>query len=145
MFRGLDFLGKSDSITAMKRLIGQIIAGIAGLWLAEMFVAGVSVKLYPDSNFFGIGLTEHWQIFLLLGIIIGLLNYFAKPVLDIITLPLRIITLGLLDFIIDIALILVVDILFKELSVPLYMPLIYTAIIIWGLNTLISIFLLKKE
>ncbi len=129
----------------MKKLIFQILAAVLGLWIANMFVSGVIVKLYPDSNFFGFNLTADWQIFLLLGIILGLLNYFVKPILDVITLPLRIITLGLFSFIISMALIWAVDVMFKEFSAPFLYPLLYTTLIIWGLNIFSQIFLAKEE
>jgi len=121
----------------MRKLLFQIIAATLGLWLATLFVAGVKVQVYPDSSFFGIGLTAIWQVFLLLGIILGLLNYFVKPILDVITMPLRIITLGLFSLVINIALLWILDIIFNELSIPLWLPLLYTSFIIWTLNIII--------
>ncbi len=129
----------------MKKLIFQILAAVLGLWIANMFVSGVIVKLYPDSNFFGFNLTADWQIFLLLGIILGFLNYFVKPILDVITLPLRIITLGLFSFVISGALIWAVDVMFKELSAPLLYPLLYTTLIIWALGIIVSIIFKNKD
>jgi len=115
-----------------------------GLLLATLFVPGVRVIVFPDSSFFGVNLTVQWQIFLLLGVILGLLNYFVKPILEIISLPLEIITLGLFSFIINMALIWVLDVMFKELYVPLWLPLFYTSLIIWGLNFVLGI-VAKKE
>lgn len=123
----------------MKKLLFQILAAGLGLWLATIFAPGVEVKLFSDSSFFGIGLTEQWQIFFLLGIILGLLNFFIKPILSAIALPLKIITLGLFSFAINIALIWILDVMFKELYIPLWLPLIYTALIIGILNSLSSI------
>ncbi len=127
------------------KLISQILAAVLGLWLAVLFVPEVGIELLPDSSFFGIGLTSVWQIFLFLGIVLGLLNFFIKPVLDLITLPLRIITLGLFSLAINMAMIWVVDVIFKELSAPLIWPLLWTTFIIWGLSTLLSIFVKEKE
>ncbi|MEK7664283.1 MAG: phage holin family protein [Patescibacteria group bacterium] len=129
----------------MMKLISQILAAVLGLWLAVLFVPEVGIELLPDSSFFGIGLTSVWQIFLFLGIVLGLLNFFIKPVLDLITLPLRIITLGLFSLAINMAMIWVVDVIFKELSAPLIWPLLWTTFIIWGLSTLLSIFVKEKE
>ena len=123
----------------MKKLLSQVVAAVLGLWLAIVFVPGVKISVFPDSSFFGISLTANWQIFLLLGIILGLLNFFAKPILDVITLPLRIITLGFFSFVINAALIWIVDIIFKELYIPLWLPLLYTTLIIWGLNLILSV------
>lgn len=124
----------------VKKLLSQIIAAVVGLWLAASFVPGVQLNLLTDSSFFGIGLTAVWQIFLFLGVVLGLLNFFVKPVLNLITLPLRIITLGLFGFVVNMALIWIVDVMFKEFSAPLLYPLLLTTLIIWGLSTTLSIF-----
>jgi len=122
----------------MKRLLGSIIASTLGLWLATIIVPQVQVKLLPNSSFFGFHLTVVWQMYLLLGIITGLLLFFAKPLLDTITLPLRIITMGLFGLIIDAFLIWVVSIIFPELAVSLWIPLVFTTFIIGVSNFLIS-------
>lgn len=128
----------------MKKLLIHIIAAGLGLYLAAMFVPQVSVTIYPDSSFFGIGLTAAWQMFILLGIILGLLNYFVKPILKVLSLPLEIITLGLFSLVINLGLIYAVDLIFKELYIGLWMPLVYTALIIWGISTVLSL-IIKEE
>ena len=129
----------------MKRLLSQIIAAIAGLWLATLFVHGVVIRTYPTSNFFGFSLTTQWQIFLVLGIVLGLLNYFLKPLLKTLSLPLEIITLGFFTILIDIAIIWLLDLIFDELYIPLFLPLLYTTLIIWGLNVVIGFLVVKKD
>ena len=118
----------------MSRILVQIIAAVLGLWLAILVVPGVYVTVFSDSSFFGIPLNAQWQIFLLLGIILGLLNFFVKPLLNIITLPLRILTLGLFGFFVNMALVWIVDVMFEELSAPWFFPLFWTAIIIAIVN-----------
>ncbi|MEK7562607.1 MAG: phage holin family protein [Patescibacteria group bacterium] len=129
----------------MRKLLSQVVAAALGLWLAKLFVPGVRVDIFPDSNFFGINITQQWQIFLVLGIILGLLNFFVKPVLKMIALPLEIITLGLFSIIISMAMIWMVTIAFKELTVPLYLPLFLTSIIIWISNIIIQKILIKDK
>ena len=129
----------------MKKLLSYAISAGVGLWLATIFIAGVTVQIYSDSNFFGIPLTASWQLFILFGIILGLLNYFVKPILNTITLPLRIITLGLFSFVINMGLIWVIDYIFREFSAPLLFPLLWTTLIIWGLNLAISNVILKES
>jgi putative membrane protein len=123
----------------MKKLLFLIIAAVLGLWLATLFVPGVSVTVLADSNFFGVKLTALWEVFLLLGIILGLINFFVKPILNLITLPLRIITLGLFSVIINAVILWLLDTVFRELSVPLYLPLIETSIIMLILNSFVGI------
>ncbi len=129
----------------MQKLLSNVITATLGLWLATMLVPGVSVVLRADSNFFGFSLTQLWQMFLLLGITLGLVNYFVKPVLDTLTLPIRIITLGLFSLVINMGLVWGVDYLFREFTAPLFYPLFWTAVIIWALNVIANNFLSKQE
>ncbi len=128
----------------MRKLLSQIVAGGLGLWLATLIIPGVKINLLPDSNFFGVGITQQWQLFLLLGIVLGLLNFFVKPILKTLSLPLEIITLGFFSIVISMAMIWVVAIIFKELIVPLYLPLFLTSIIIWISNFIIQKILIRK-
>ncbi len=121
----------------MVKLLSQIIAGILGLWLAVMFVPGVKLSVFADSNLFGISLTAQWQIILALGIILGLLNFFIKPVLKALALPLEIITLGLFSIVINMAMIWFLDLMFYELNIPWMQPLAYTTLIVWALALII--------
>ncbi|OGZ70400.1 MAG: hypothetical protein A3F47_00810 [Candidatus Staskawiczbacteria bacterium RIFCSPHIGHO2_12_FULL_38_11] len=124
----------------MRKLLFSIIAATAGLWLASLYVPEVKVAVLSDSNFFGFSVNQNWEIILLLGIILGLLNFFIKPLLDILTLPLRIITLGFFGFLVNASLLWVVDIMFKEFSAPWFWPLLWTTLIVWGISAILSLF-----
>ncbi len=128
----------------MRKLLSQIIAAIAGLWLATLIVPEVVVVTYPTSSFFGFPLTQQWEIFLVLGIVLGLLNHFLKPLLKLLALPFEILTLGLFTIAIDMALIWLLDMIFDELTVPFFLPLLYTVLIILGLNIIVKSFLVNK-
>jgi len=130
----------------MKKILLQIVSAGLGLWLATLAIPGVvQVSLLPDSNFFGIGLTALWQIYLILAIALGLLNYFVKPVLKLIALPLEIITLGAFSIIISMGMIWAVSVIFDELAVPLFMPLFWTSFIIWICNFILDKILVKED
>jgi putative membrane protein len=129
----------------MKRLLSQIVAASIGLWLATLFVPQVIVRTYPGSNFFGFPLTAQWELFLVLGIVLGLLNYFLKPLLKTLALPLEIVTLGLFTIVINIGLLWLLTLMFDELTVPFILPILYTTLIIWGLNLIIGFFLIKNK
>lgn len=141
----IDFFGISGSIDNMKTLLSSILSAGLGLWIATIFISGVVVQPQAGSNFFGFSLTAQWQLLILFGIVIGLLNYFVKPVLDLITLPLRIITLGLVGFLISIGMIWIVDYMFVELTVPFFSPLFWTTFIISVLNILLGKSVLKEN
>ena len=129
----------------MKRLLSQVIAAILGLWLATFVVPGVMVRVYPESNFFGFSLTAQWEIIVVLGIVLGLLNFFLKPLLKALALPLEIVTLGLFTIVIDMGLLWLLDTMFKELYIPLFLPLLYITLIIWVANLIISKLIIKHE
>ena len=99
----------------MMNLLLQLVAGVASLWLADKFVPGVEV----------IG---GFQSLLVIGGVLGLINYFIKPFLKTITIPLRIITLGLFGFVINMAIVWVADVLFDELIINGIAPLFWTTI-----------------
>jgi len=116
----------------MRELILQIIAGILGLWLAVQFV-------------FGVEFTGEIKYLFLAGVILGLLNFFLKPILNFITLPLRLLTFGLLGLVINILIIWLVDIIFSELKIVGIIALFWTTLIIWGLGFIISILFPKPK
>jgi len=51
----------------MQSILVKIISGIIGLWLAAQFVPGVEF-------------TGPWQILILAGAMLGLINFFIKPI-----------------------------------------------------------------
>lgn len=117
---------------SMRNLFLKIISGILGLWLASQFIVDVTF-------------TGTWKSLLLAGLILGLINFFIKPVLKLITLPLRILTLGLFGLIINMATIWLVDIFFTELVIVGLLPLLWTSLIIWGLGIILPLFFPKKK
>ena len=125
----------------MTKLFLQIIAGILGIFLATKFVPGVSLQVLPgQSSLFGIEFTAAWQILVLVGGVLGLINFFLKPVFKIITLPLRILTFGLFSLVINMLMVWVVDILFLELVISGIIPLFWTTVIIWLISLLLGLY-----
>ena len=110
----------------IQRLLFHILAGIGGLWVATEFI--------PNVEF-----TGSWQLLLIIGAILGIMNAIAKPILNLLTLPIRILTLGLSSFLISILLVLAVDLVFAELDIIGFVPLFSTTIAIWGLSMVLSL------
>ncbi|MCD6550249.1 phage holin family protein [bacterium] len=108
-----------------RKLILQIIAGTVGIWLAKEFIEGVIF-------------TGSLQDLLIIGVALGLINFFIKPILDLITLPLRILTLGLFGFLINTGIVWTIDILFKELNIVGLFPLLWTTLIVWIISIIAS-------
>ncbi len=114
----------------LKKLLLHVGIGVLGFFLAERFIPGVEIKTT--------------EIIFYAGLFLGIINYFVRPFLRIIALPLRIITLGFFSFLINIAMVWVVQAAFREISIDLFLPLIYTTLIIWVLEISLYPFVVKK-
>ncbi|MDD3399901.1 MAG: phage holin family protein [Candidatus Pacebacteria bacterium] len=108
----------------MFSFILKIASGILGLWIAIEFINGVS--------FYGT-----WQDLLIIGLVMGVLNVFIKPILKLVTLPLRMLTLGLFSLVINVGIIWAVDIFFPELIITGIVPLLWTTLIVWAIGFLL--------
>ena len=95
----------------MKRfLVSTVINGL-GLWLVSAIIPGVQLHPY--------GGTEIWQLvitLLVIGAIFGLINSIIAPVIKVIAIPLYILTFGLISFVINGALLLLVAWISQQLS-----------------------------
>ena len=122
----------------MKKFFSHIVAGILGLAVASWLFPQIKIDIFYNSSFFGIPLTEKWHVIVLLGILLGILMYFVRPILKAVTLPLRIITLGLFNFVIDMALIWILDIMFEEIRIPWFWPLFWTTLIVLAFDLVLQ-------
>lgn len=120
-------------------LLLQVFSGILGLWLAGRFVPGVDFTgpffvLPKQAALFG----QFLNSLVFVGGLLGLLNYFVKPILNKITFPLRIITLNLFSLVIAMFLVWAVDIFSQQLIIEGLKALFFTTLIVWGLNLILS-------
>ncbi|HCM36354.1 MAG: hypothetical protein A3J30_00930 [Candidatus Wildermuthbacteria bacterium RIFCSPLOWO2_02_FULL_47_9c] len=109
----------------IQTLLLHILAGIAGLWISVRFVEGVEFSGSP-------------ALLLLSGLILGILNAIVKPLLNLITSPIRILTLGLSGFIINLLLVWALDLLFPELQFAGF-ALLWTTLIVWATTIPLSL------
>lgn len=124
----------------MERLFWYIVAGILAIFLATKFVSGVSLEVIPGKSiYFGIEFDQQWKLLALVGSILGLINFSVKPILDKITIPLKILTLGLFSLILNMALIWLLEILFQEFEISGIIPLFFTTIIVWLVNFFLGV------
>jgi len=122
------------------KFLGSVAAGIAAIFLATKFVPGVSLQIIEgQSSFLGFKITQWWQLLVLIGFLLGIINFFIKPILDKITLPLKILTLGIFAILLDMAVIKCLDILFLEFKISGLIPLFWTTIIVWLINLLLRV------
>jgi len=110
----------------LQRAVLQIAGAFAGLWIASRFLENVSFT----GSLFVLGQA---------AVVLGVANAFLKPVLNLLTLPIRILTLGLSSLIINVAFVWLLDIIFPELVISGIVPLLETTIIVWILSTILSV------
>jgi putative membrane protein len=124
----------------MRKFFWQILISILAIFLAVKFVPGVTLRTIPGKSvYFGIKFTQNWQILIFIGIILGLINFFLKPILNLITLPLRILTFGLFSLIVNMGIIFFLDVIFPELEISRIFALFLTALIFLILNFLFNL------
>ncbi len=111
-----------------RSLLWYIIASIIALFVATLIVPNVSIE----------GETiQYIKVLLLSGLVLGLINYFIKPLIKTIVFPLRLLTFGLINLVINILIVWCVDILFLELSIEGLLSLFLTSLIVWIVNIII--------
>lgn len=126
----------------MKDFPFKILVGILTIFLADKIIPNVSLKIISEkSNFFGIPLKEYWQILILIGVTLGILNFFVKPILDKITFLLRLLTFGIFGIILNMLILWVLDILFLELEIVGISPLFLAALLSMAINFLLKFIL----
>lgn len=107
----------------IRRAILQIIAGILAIWLAKEFLS--------EKEFIFEGTLK---TLIIIGATLGIINVILKPVLDLITFPLKILTFGLFSLIIIMFLLWIVDIIFVELNIVGIKGLLKAGLIVWVLS-----------
>jgi len=115
-----------------RKLILQIASGMLGLFLAVNLISGIEF-------------TGSIQTLLIFGGILGLVNFFIKPILKIISLPIQILTLGLFSLVINMILIWLVIDVFSPIEIKGFIPLFWTTLIIWAFNLILEAYTPKKK
>jgi putative membrane protein len=95
-------------------LVGTVI-NAAGLWLTTSWITAIHLAPYGGADF--------WTIagsYLLVGAIFGLVNSIVAPVIKVLALPLYILTFGLISFVINGAILLLVAWLSQLIGSPIF-------------------------
>lgn len=124
----------------IQRIFWSILVGIFSLFLAKTLVPGVSLEVIPGkSTFLGIKFTKDWQVLLFVGAILGGGYLVFRPILNLISWPLKILFGGIFLFFLNMFLIFLLDLIFVELELKGFSPLFLTTIIFSFLNTIFKI------
>ncbi len=118
----------------MRKFVLQVLASLLSLYLCAEFIPGVEFR-------------GPVKIFLLIGIVLGFINTFLKPILDFITLPLKLLTFGLFGVVINMVIIWVLaNVIFPEnLFINSLFSLLIATIVIYFINSIFLSFRTKPK
>lgn len=88
----------------MKYFIRSVLFNVFSLWFTSQVLRGLVVK-------------GNWQIILLAGLTLSLLNLIVKPVLSILFVPINFLTFGLISWFINVIVIYLLTILVPEVVI----------------------------
>jgi len=112
----------------LSKLIVQILTNAVAIYVAAEIVSGFTLQ----ENSFVTLLTA--------GFILGLINYFIKPILKLISAPLILFTLGLFTIVINIAMLLLLDHFMAKLEISSLWAAFWAMIVISAVNIFIGAF-----
>lgn len=96
----------------------------------------LAVNLVPQISYSG-----GWQTLAIAGFCIALLNLAIAPIIKILSLPLRVLTLNLFSLVIDMSMVWLADALIPELRISGLLALLATTVIIMALNSILWLIL----
>ena len=109
------------------KLVIQIISNSIAIYIAAQLVSGF---YFTEENSFVPLLTA--------GFIFGLINFFIKPVLKLISAPIIFFTIGLFTIVINIAMLLLLDYFVEELIITGFWAAFWGMIVISAVNIFIG-------
>ncbi|MCK4919324.1 MAG: phage holin family protein [Candidatus Pacebacteria bacterium] len=109
------------------KLVIQIISNSIAIYIAAQVVSGF---YFTEENSFVSLLTA--------GFIFGLINFFIKPVLKLISAPIIFFTIGLFTIVINIAMLLLLDYFVEELVITGFWAAFWGMIVISAVNIFIG-------
>lgn len=112
-------------LTTMTFLILHLLGNSVALFIAARYIQGVSFS----GTFIDL---------LIAGLVLGILNFFIKPILKILSAPLIILTLGLFIFIINLFILWLLKVFVPALSIQGFFAYLWTLLLLTAINFLIN-------
>lgn len=109
---------------SQKRFLVQVISNVIGFALIGALFSGVH---------FSYG----WVSIVVGGIIFGILNFFLKPILKVLSLPFLVVTLGIFSIMINIALLYLAAALVPGFSIDTFWTAVLATVILGIVNTIV--------
>ena len=114
----------------MKKILIRTVISMVSIWLSAYFINGIIID--SISGLF------------ISSVVFGFVNFFIKPVIKLLSVPVTLITLGLFIFVIN-GFVLLLTASFTPLYVDGLIPAIYGSVIISFSNWLLSVLLISRR
>lgn len=102
-------------------IIHWIVSAVA-IWIAAYLIPGIDVTSWVGAA--------------VLAIVLALINVFLKPIINLLTLPLNIVTLGLFSLVVNALLVMLAGQFVPDFSVEGFWPAFFFAILVSLITTL---------
>ena len=116
----------------MLRLIIHVLSNALGIWAAARLVPGI----YFDGG---------WELLILAGAVLGLINFFIKPVVKIVSLPLICVTLGLFTIVINVLMLNLAAKIVGALVIDTWTAAFWAVVVISAINYVVSSLINENE
>lgn len=111
-------------VIALRRLLWFAIGNVLGLLVAVWLIGSVSASSLRSI--------------VLAGLVLSVLNALVRPVVKALALPLIVVTMGLVAFLINLAMIAITAALVKDLQISGFGALIRTTFVVWVVNLVVD-------
>jgi putative membrane protein len=112
----------------IRDLVFRLVGNFAALWVA--------CAIFDDMTY-----GDSFGVLLLAAVVFTIVNFFIKPILAILSIPFIIITLGIAYFVINMLMLVLTGAVVDEFDVGSFWTVVGATIVIWFVNTIISMFL----
>jgi putative membrane protein len=117
-------------MSAPIRLVLLLVTNMVALWVAEQVVSGFKI--------------DHvWPTLVVAGAVLGVLDFFVKPILKLFALPFILLTLGLMLMVINAAILGLMALFVSGVSISGFIPALEAAVIVsivsWVMITVLGL------
>jgi len=109
----------------MLRLVIYVLSNALGIWAAA--------RLVPGIHFYG-----NWKWLIFAGAVLGFINFFIKPIVKIVSLPLIWITLGLFTIVINVLMLNLAARIVGALVIETWTAAFWAVVVISVINYMVS-------
>jgi putative membrane protein len=112
----------------------RVIRYLALSWAANAIILAILAFVLKDVTYDGVG------DLLTAAALFGILNTFLKPILRLLTLPLAVITLGIIWFFVSLLMLAITSWVVNGFDIDGFWTLVWSTIIVWLLNLVLDFF-----